>query len=87
MNFLVLHMQLNAFLTYICIYRHIFTHICILYYMKIPYYKTIVPIICTQEHSMDTRVHSLQSIRQQVTHTPFGFVEVLSLKVDPHTLK
>ena len=38
------------------------------------------------EHSMDTRVHFLQSVRLQVTHTPFEFVQGLSLKVDPHTL-
>ena len=72
--FIVLHMQLNAFLTYICTYTHIFAHIYILYYMKIPHFETIVPIICIQEHSMDTRVHFLQSVRLQVTHTPFEFV-------------
>ena len=35
---------------------------------------------------MDTRVDLLQSVRLQVTHTPFEFVAVLSPKVDPHTL-
>ena len=38
------------------------------------------------EHSMDTRVDFLLLVRLQVTHTPFEFVWVLSLKVDPHTL-
>ena len=34
---------------------------------------------------MDTRVHFLQLVRLQVTHTPFEFVQVLSFKVDlPH---
>ena len=36
---------------------------------------------------MDTRVLFLQSVRLQVTHIPSEFVQVLSLKVDPHTLK
>ena len=35
---------------------------------------------------MDTRVNFLQSVRLQVAHTPFEFVQVLPLKVDPHTL-
>ena len=62
--FIVLHIQNNAFSD---LYMHIYTHICtylhIFYYMKIPYYKTIVPIICIQQHSMDTRVHFLQLVR------------------------
>ena len=55
--------------------------------MKIPHkFGHIIPIICIWEHSMDTRVDFLQSVRLQVTHTPFEFVGVLSPKVDPHTL-
>ena len=66
--FIVLHMQLNISLTYICTYTHIFAHIGILYYMKIPYYKTVVPTVYIGEHSTDTRVHFLQSVRLQVAH-------------------
>ena len=46
--FIVLHMQLNVFSVYICTYTHIFTPI-VCFYMKIPHFKIIVPIICIWE--------------------------------------
>ena len=83
-------MHLYAYPTYVYTYTHIITHIThirILYYMKIPHeFGQLYSIICIWEHSMDTRVDFLQLVRLQVTHTPFEFVQVLSLKVDLHTL-
>ena len=78
--FIVLKMHNNAYLTYICTYIHIITHITHVIntykhnYMKIPHKFRHI------------RVNFLQSVRLQVTHTPSEFVGVLSLKVDPHTL-
>ena len=42
--------------------------------MKIPHkFGHIIPIICIQRHSMDTRVNFMQAVRLQVTHTPLEF--------------
>ena len=68
--FIVLHMHNNAIkcifwptYAYIDTYLHIFAY----FYMKIPFFKTIVPIICIWEYRYDTRVLFLQLVRLQVT--------------------
>ena len=87
-------MHNNAYLTYICTYIHIFTHITHIintykhiFYMKIPHNLDILyPYYAYGSIVWDTRVNLLQLVRLQVTLIPFEFVGVLSPKVDPHTL-
>ena len=68
--FIVLSMQLNAFLVYIFMYTHIFAHITHIskpYYMKIPHKDNGTYNMHMREHSMDTRVDFLHLARLRVT--------------------
>ena len=63
-------MHNNAYLTHICTHSYTYYTYYHIVYMKIPHkFGHIIPIICIQEHSMDTRVDLLQTVRLQVTCT------------------
>ena len=72
-------------------YAHIYTYLHIIMHILLHEDPTFQDN-CTHNmhmggHSMDTRVHFLQSVRLHVKHTPFEFVQVLSVKVDLHIHK